>query len=398
VTLNVASRQFAENKYAIYAQLRGTAPVCKAKLSVLNVALVSRYEDCIALLKDPRFVRNRSTATGGGRRSPIPLPRSLALMAYSMIVEDDPAHRRLRGLVSKAFTPRAVARLEPRIEQLTHQLLDAAEKQGTLDLMPAYALPIPVTVIGELVGIAERDRPRFQYSLRAVSQGLSGWSLLRTLLWDLPAAVKFVRELIVRKRAEPQDDLLTALIHAEDAGDRLSEDELVGMVFLLIVAGYETTVHLITNGVAALLAHPEQLARLRAEPALMDSAVEEILRYRGPVQSTKPGYAIEDVILHGVAIRRGTPVFPLLGAANHDPAVFEAPERFDVARTPNHHLAFGHGAHFCLGAQLARLETRIALTTLLARSPDLRLAVAPEALRLQNLPFWHRHQSLPVRL
>jgi cytochrome P450 len=329
---------------------------------------------------------------------PIPMPKSVALMAQSMIVEDDPPHRRLRGLVSKAFTPRAVARLEPRIERLTHELLDAAEKQGTVDLMPAYALPIPVTVIGELVGVSARDMPRFQHSLRAVTTGLSSWSLLRTLFFDLPASVTFVRELIARKRAEPQDDLLTALLEAEEAGDRLSEDELVGMVFLLLVAGYETTVHLITNAVAALLQHPEQLARLRAEPGLLDAAVEEVLRYRGPVQATKPGFALEDVTLHGVTIRKGTPTIPLLGAANHDPTVFPSPEAFDVGRTPNHHLGFGHGAHFCLGAQLARLETRIALETLLERSPGLRLAVPPETLRVQNVPLWHRHASLPVRL
>jgi cytochrome P450 len=394
---NLASRAFAERKYEVYARLREEAPVCHGRIAVLRVALISRYDDCIAMLKDPRFVRNRTTATGG-RRMPIPMPRSVALMAQSMIVEDDPAHRRLRGLVSKAFTPRAVARLEPRIERLTHELLDAAEKQGTVDLMPAYALPIPVTVIGELVGVSARDMPRFQHSLRAVTTGLSSWSLLRTLFVDLPASVTFVRELIARKRAEPQDDLLTALLQAEEAGDRLSEDELVGMVFLLLVAGYETTVHLITNAVAALLQHPEQLARLRAEPGLLDAAVEEVLRYRGPVQATKPGFALEDVTLHGVTIRKGTPTIPLLAAANHDPAVFPSPEAFDVGRTPNHHLGFGHGAHFCLGAQLARLETRIALRSLLERSPRLRLAVPPETLRVRNVPLWHRHASLPVTL
>ena len=392
---NLASRAFADHKVEVYARLRERAPVCHGRIAVLRVALVSRYDDCIALLKDARFVRNRTTATGGSRL-PLPMGRSVALMAQSMIVEDDPAHRRLRNLVSRAFTPRAVARLEPRIEALTQRLLDAVEKHGCADLMAHYALPLPVTVIGELVGVSERDLPRFQHSVRAVTRGLSGWSLLRTLFWDLRRAVSFTRGLIERKRAEPGDDLLTGLIQAEEAGDRLSEDELVSMVFLLIVAGYETTVHLITNGVAALLEHPEQLARLRAEPELLDSAVEEILRYRGPVQGTKPGFPIRDVTLRGVTIRRGTPTVPLLGSANRDPAAFPEPEVFDIARQPNHHLGFGHGAHVCLGAQLARLEARIALRSLLERNPNLRLAVSPEALRLGNVPLWHRYQSLPV--
>jgi cytochrome P450 len=165
-----------------------------------------------------------------------------------------------------------------------------------------------------------------------------------------------------------------------------------------VIAGFETTVHAIANGVLALLQHPEQLARLRAEPALVESAVEEMLRYRGPVHATKPAYAREDLALHGVPIARGTPVIPLLAAANHDPRAFEAPERFDVARTPNRHLGFGHGIHFCLGAPLARMEMRIALTTLLERCPRLRLAVEAKDLRVQNLPLWHRYERLPVRL
>jgi cytochrome P450 len=281
---------------------------------------------------------------------------------------------------------------------LTHELLDVAEQQRIVDLLTAYALPIPVTVISELVGVADEDMPRFRNGVKVLSDGMSGWNLLRTFFWDLPGTVQFVRGLIVRKRANPQDDILTALIQAEEAGDRLTEDELVSMVLLLIFAGYETTVHLITNGVVALLQHPDQLARLRAQPRLMESAVEEILRYNGPVQGTKPGYAREDVTLHGVTIPKGSAVIPLLGAANHDPAVFENPEDFDIARSPNRHLGFGQGIHYCLGAPLARLETRIALTNLLGRHPNLRLAVKPEELQVQNMLLWRRYPRLPVVL
>jgi cytochrome P450 len=396
--IDISSPAFIQHKETYYRWLRAEAPVYKGKLSIISIYLLSRYDDCVAMLKDPRFVRDRTTVTGGKNRLPFPVPKAISLMARSMILEDEPAHRRLRNLVHKAFTPRALARLEGRIAQLTHELLDVAELQGTVDLMQAYALPIPVTVIQELVGVSEADMPRFRSGIRVLSEGFTGWNFLRTIVWDLPATVRFVRELIVRKRADPGDDILTGLIHAEEAGQQLSDDELVSMVLLLILAGYETTVHLITNSVVSLLLHPDQLARLRAEPELAGSAVEEVLRYTGPVQNTKPAYATEDVTLHGVTIPKGAMVMPLLGAANHDPAVFAQPERFDIGRTPNRHLGFGQGIHYCLGAPLARLETRIALTTLLERSPSLRLAVQPEELVLQPVPSWHRYAALPVVL
>jgi cytochrome P450 len=395
--LNVGSQEFADHKYAIYAWLREQAPVYRARVSVLKIYLLSRYDDCVALLKDPRFVRDRSTATGG-RRMPFPMPRSASLLAQSMILEDEPEHQRLRGLVNSAFKPRAIARIEERIERLTHELLDEAEKRGRVDLLSAYCLPIPATVIRELVGVPEEDMRRFGGLMNTVSRGMSGATLFRAFFWELPKAARFMRELIERKRRDPQDDILTGLIQAEENGERLAEDELVSLVFLLVVAGFETTVHGIANGVLALLQHPAQLERLRDEPEKMDSAVEEILRYCGPIHGTKMNYATQDVTLHGVTIPKGAPVIPLLGAANHDPRAFESPEVFDIARTPNRHLGFGHGPHFCLGAQLARMETRLALKALLERNPNLRLAVEPERLELQNLPFWHRHRSLPVIL
>ena len=395
--INVSSKEFTNNKYEYYKRLREEAPVCKGKVSVIDAYFLSRYDDCVNFLKDPRFVRNRTTATGGGR-FPFPLPKSVSLMANSMITEDEPDHHRLRDLVHQAFTRGQLAKLETRIERLTHKLLDEAELQVTVDLKQAYALPIPVTVIQEMVGVADEDMPRFYKGIRALSDGFSGWSLLRTMIWDMPRLSKFVRELIKRKRSNPQDDILTKLIQAEGSGEKLNEDELVAMVFLLIVAGYETTVYLILNSVLTLLQHPDQLARLRFEPELIDSAVEEILRYKGLVQGTKPAYALEDVVLHGVTIPKGAAVMPLLGAANHDPDAFENPEVFDIMRTPNKHLGFGSDIHSCLGAPLARMETKIAIANLIKRNPNLRLAVEPEELELINAPLWHRYKSLPVVL
>ncbi len=395
--INLMDRTFAANRDAYYRWLREEAPVYKGKISLLNAYFVSRYDDCVTVLKDPRFVRNRATATGGGNRMPFPLPKYVSLMAQSMIIEDDPEHRRLRNLVHKAFTPRALAQLSNRIDALTHELLDKAEAQGTLDLKQHYALPIPVTVISEMVGVAKEETPQFGNMMKSmISDGLNGWSLAKMLLWDMRTSTRFVRELIERKRANPADDILTGLIQAEDEGQKLSEDELISMVFLLVVAGYETTVHLITNSVAALLLHPDQLARLRAQLDLMDSTVEEVLRFNGPVQSTKPNYVTEEVTLHGVTIPKGALVMPLLGAANHDPAVFEQPELFDIARTPNRHLGFGQGIHYCLGAPLARSETKIALTNLLERNPNLRLAVEPEALEQLPIPTLVSYKTLPV--
>lgn len=395
--VNVISQAFVNNKYGYYKWLRENEPVHKGKLSILNINLLSRYEDCVNILKDPRIVRNRTTATGGGR-FPIPLPKSVNLMIKSMINEDEPEHRRLRNLVHKAFTPKRLAYLDGRINDLTHELLDRAEQEKEVDLIQAYALPIPVTVIGEMMGVSPDEVPEFAQYMTALTKGFSGPAILKTFLFDMPKAIRFCRALIAKKRLNPANDILTGLIHAEEGGDRLNEDELIAMVFLLIVAGYETTVHLITNAVQSLLTHPDQLRLLRDSPDLIDTAVEEFNRFNGPIQGTKLGYATEDIVLHGVTIRKGSPIVPLLGSGNHDPAVFENPEQFDITRSPNRHLGFGQGIHYCLGAPLARIETKIAVQNLLARNPNLRLAVPADALELQKIPLWHRYKSLPVRL
>jgi cytochrome P450 len=393
--LNMGDAHFTNNKYEYYRYLREHMPVSKGRISVVKVNMLSRYDDCLALTKDPRFGRDKSTITGGSRM-PFPVPKSVELIALSMIMEDDPKHRRLRNLVQKAFSPKALASMEGRIEGITHQLMDEALAVGQVNLQQQYALQIPVTVIGEMVGVTAEEMPQLQKSLRVLTNGLSGWNIFRTIAWDLRQASKYMRSLIVKKRQNPADDILTALIEAEEEGDRLTEDEIVSMLFLLIIAGYETTVHLITNGVQALLTHPDELARLRQHPEHMGSAVEEILRFCGPVHGTKMNYAKEDVEIAGVVIPKGEAVIPLLGSANHDAKVFDDPETFNITRDPNRHLSFSQGNHFCLGAFLARMETKIALRTLLERSPNLRLAVPPEDLKMQSLPFWHRHDGLPV--
>jgi len=396
----MGSPDFAQHKYDWYRWMLEEAPVCQGKIGPMKIHLVSRYEDCRMVLTDERFLRNRGRAKGKEDASPLPfpLPKSVMAIARSMILEDDPEHRRLRNLVSKAFTAHAVARLSDRVEELSSRLLDDLEEKKEVDLLEAYSRPIPTRIIAELVGLADSDVDEFDTSLHVLTKGLSGIGILRTLLWDLRATNKFVRKLISHKRTEPGEDILSGLIEAEEEGDRLGEDELVAMVFLLIIAGFETTLHLITNGVRTLLENPDQLERLRADPELWDSAVEEIVRHRGPVHGTKLQYAKEDIVLHGTKIDRGSPIMPMLAAANHDPRVFEDPDAFDIARSPNHHLGFGFGMHFCLGKQLALMETRIALKNLFDRKPDLRLAVDSSELSIVNVPGWHRHESLPVLL
>jgi cytochrome P450 len=395
--INLNDKWFFDNDTACYDWLRENEPVYRGRLSFLRVWMLSRHEDCEWLLKDDRFVRNRSTATGGSRM-PFPLPKSIALLAESMIQQDDPEHRRLRNLVRKAFTPQALKKIQGRVEEVTDELIaELAEGDPDVNLMEAYALPIPVTVIREMVGVSDEDMPKFQNLMKSLTSGLSGLTILKTFAIDMPKVVGFVRELVRKKRNNPGDDILTGLIQAEEEGELLTEDELVSLVFLLVVAGFETTVHLISNGVRILLEHPESLARLQGEPELMDTALEEILRLAGPVQGTKMQFAREPVTVHGVTIPKGAPVVPLFGAANRDPRVFENPDTFDITRSPNKHLSFGHGYHYCLGANLAKLETRVALSRLFRRFPDLALA-DPAALKRQPMPLWKRLEGLPVRL
>ncbi len=399
--ISLSDSDFSENKYDWYRWMLEEAPVTQGKIAMIKVMMVARYADCRMVLKDDRFMRNRGRAKGKAAANPlpIPMPRSVAAIATSMIQQDDPEHRRLRNLVNKAFTPRAVGVLEPRVEELSHQVLDRLEKQGgELDLIQEYARFIPTRVIAEMLGLKDGELEPFEQSLRVLTEGFTGMAIMRTLFWDLRKTSNIVRDIIERKRRDPGDDILSALIEAEEDGDRLSEDELLAMVFLLAIAGFETTMHLITNSVRTLLEEPAALDQLRADPELWPSAVEELVRHRGPVHGTKTQWAKEDVELHGVTIKRGTPVMPLLGAGNHDPRVFENPDQFDITRSPNPHLGFGFGMHFCLGAQLARMETRVALQSLFERNPDLHLAVDPSELRIVNMPGWHRHAAMPVRL
>ena len=304
VAPDLASPAFKANPYPFYARLRAEAPVWRATLRDRRTAwLVTRYEDVARVLKDDTFAKDKLNAMDPEQRAKTPwVPGFLKPLERNMLDLDDPDHVRLRALVSKAFTPRLIERLRGRIEALCEELLDAMERErgrkGGTDLVAGYALPLPATVIAELLGVPAEDHARFhRWSNRLVSVS-SGRDMLRAL----PAALSFVRylrKLVERRRADPEDDLITALIRAEEAGDKLSEDELLAMAFLLLVAGHETTVNLIASGTLALLEHPEQTERLRRDPSLIKPAVEELLRYTSPVEMATERYAREDTEIEG---------------------------------------------------------------------------------------------------
>ena len=394
-SIELNTPEFLADPFPFYSRLRREAPVYRAHMSYAGDAefyLLARYRDCVDLTTDHRF---RRVVQGC---EPVPMPKALRFMSTEMmILQDDPAHTRLRKLVSRAFTPRSVARLTNRVEVVTSELLGRFRPGQQIELKDDYALPIPVTVISEMVGVDEADRPQFHDGMKLIMDGVARYGLEETAA-KMEGLIDFIRELIERRRAAPAEDIMTGLIRASEDGDTLSDDEVVAMVFLLVVAGYETTYNLITNAIATLLTHGEQLQLLRAHPDLITSAVEEILRYTGTIGGTKPNYAAEDVEWHGVTIPRGAPVIPLLASANRDPDEFHQPDDFDIARNPNHHIAFSKGAHFCLGANLARMETRVAITNLITRFPNLRLAVEPTDLTFAPVPFWRRLNELPVVL
>ncbi|MFG2555628.1 cytochrome P450 [Streptomyces sp. NPDC048581] len=354
---------FRENPHPVYARLRERGPVHRVRLPdwQSDVWLVVGHEEGRAALADQRLSKDGAKI---GFKS-----LEEELIGKNLLATDPPQHTRLRGLISRAFTMRRVEELRPRIQRITDDLLDDMLPRGRADLVEALAYPLPLTVICELLGVPELDRVEFRkMSTEAIAPTSPGSEV------DAFVALgAYFTDLIEDKRcAGPSGDLLSDLIRttAED-GDRLSPDELRGMAFILLIAGHETTVNLITSGVHALLTHPGQLAALRADMTLLDGAVEEMLRHEGPVETATFRYAAEPLEIAGVAIEKGEPVLVGLTAANRDASRYAAPDTFDIRRDTRGHVAFGHGIHYCLGAPLARLEARTAIRSLLERAPDL---------------------------
>jgi cytochrome P450 len=393
------SDAFRAETYATFARMRDQDPVlCQPGIDgETPIWFVTRYEDAESvLLDDERFVRDPRLALSSEQLAG-ELPPFVPFIDSNMLNRDGDDHRRLRRLVSKVFTPRIVERLRPRIQEIADTLIDRVSTDGEMELVSAFAFPLPITVIAELLGVPVADRERFrEWSAAMVSPALAAAELEQADA-SLTAFVDYLRVLFGERRHEPGQDLVSALVAVEDGGDTLSEEELSSMVALLIVAGHETTVSLIGNATLALLTNPEQRTALERDPALLPRAIEELIRYDGPVERTLVRWAAVDVELRGEKIRRGDSVIVILGAADRDPERFEEPDRLDLAaERETRHLGFGRGPHFCLGAPLARLEAEIALGTLLRRLPGLRLAVAPDELRWRPVPLLRSLVALPV--
>lgn len=382
--------------YPVYQQLRTTDPVHWDERA--RAWILTRYDDVTAALRDQRFSNNRGEmftkmVAGTG------LEQLFERAGDSMMGSDAEKHARLRGLVSKAFTPRAVEAQTIQIQELVDRLLDAVEPRGRMDVIAEFAYPLPVTVICQMLGVPASDLHRFKKWSDDLSVLVGGGPAV-IHLDDYRQAQKSGSELrgywldkVAGYRGKPQNTLLSAMAQAEEAGDRLSQEELIGNATLLLTAGHETTTNLIGNGVLALLRHPEQFQKLKNNPALVENAVEEMLRYDGAVQFTQR-VVKEDLTLRGHTLRKGQHLFLGLGAAAHDPEANPNPHQFDVTRRDIKHVTFGAGPHFCLGAPLARLEARIAFTTLARRLPNLRLDEKPLE-RRQNFNL-HGFLSLPV--
>ena len=391
--LNVFDLGFRSDPYPTYAALREQDPVHRTGMGAWALL---RYRDCALALTDPRF--GSQSPPELRTSSALPDDHPLVVLGNSMLFLDPPEHTRLRGIVSRTFTRRAVDALVPRVERLVDELCDVAAQRGEIDVVDDFAYPLPISVMCELLAIPDDDVAGF----RQWSRDLAGVVDIPTDLGVIARGAKagewfidYFHDLIPKRRATPGDDLLSALIAAEDEGGRLSHDELLATCVQLVFAGHETTQNLISNGLLALLQQREQFERLHEDPALIRTGIEELLRYDSPAQ-VSARWAKTDVEIEGRVIKPGEPVLVFLGAGNRDPEQFDDPDSVDVGRTENKHLSFGGGVHFCLGGPLARMEARIAIAELVRRLPDMQL-VDPNPPRRPTLAL-RGLASLPVRV
>jgi len=392
VTFNPLSAALRENPYGVYHRLQQKDPVHWSQL--VQGWVLSRYDDVSAMMRDPRFSAEREN----NAMVPVDEEAGPFLRAFSrtMLFRDPPDHTRLRTLVSKAFTPRAIEAMRPRIAQIVEELLDAVQDQGRMDIIGDLAFPLPVIVIAEMLGVPSKDRAKFKRWSDDLGEGLEPLlsdDQLRRANEATLQLTEYFRRIIHQRRLAPRDDLISAMCAAEQNGDALSEEELFSACILLLGAGNETTTNLIGNGMLALLRNPDQLRRLCDDPSRIGGAVEELLRYDSPVQMSGRA-ALQDVQIGDKTVRKGQFVTVLFGAANRDATQFSEPDRLDIGRAAGRHMAFGYGIHFCLGAPLARVEGQIAIAALLRRMPDVRLSA--QRPRWRSTVLLRGLQRLPV--
>jgi cytochrome P450 len=395
-SFNLTDRAFLADPYPVFHQMRDLAPVYRhvGIASQRVFWFLTRYHDVQQALRDPHLGRQVE-------RLPADLAAfhrrweqdELAMVRRNVFNLDPPDHTRLRRLLAPAFGARTVASIKDSIHQVVDDLVSAMAAADEVDLIRAVALPLPIRIIAELLAFPVDDWAQLQKWSDGMLRSRDRNQFRRCGM----EFIDYVNRKIDERRAAPGEDLLSQLIQAVELGDRLSQDELVSTVFQLLLAGDETTVNLIGNGMLELLRHPDQLGRLRAQPELLDSTVEEMMRYNGPVGHSRPLFALADVEYGGTLIPLGDIVVPVLQAANRDPAIFPQPDVFDIGRSPNRHLGFGYGTHFCLGAELARLQVRAVVDAVVRRFPDLALAVDPADLEWTPNLFVRGVRQLPVR-
>lgn len=395
-----APEMFAD-PFPRYAELRRSAPVSVVKhRETRNQTsfMLTRYDDVMTLHTDPRFSSDAIKHSPAGKLVRF-APKIFRLLTDSMVFKDDPDHKRLRALVNKAFTPKMVQRMNDDVQRLVDELVDRLAAKGTVDLVTDLAVPLPLSVIATMMGVGAAERDEFLEAIERLTTSATGSGL--DMLRTLPTAqrmAKLFQRLADERRADPDDGLITALVRASDGEDRLADHEVVAMIFLLLLAGHDTTSNLISSSVLALLDHPEQLQRLREDPAIADTAVEELLRFTAPVPCGVTRTMVDDIEVAGTTIPRGASVLGMIISANRDEAVFDDPDALDLGRTPNRHISFAFGSHYCLGNQLARMEGRMALTALAQRFDRIELAVPREQLRWKPTQSLRGLRSLPLSL
>ncbi|MDX3078562.1 cytochrome P450 [Streptomyces sp. NPDC088354] len=391
--------EFRVDPHPVYAALRQAAPVCPMRPPHgVETYLITRYDDARAALADPRLSKDMYGAMDAYQRI---FGDSSVALDDNMLFSDPPKHTRLRRIVNSAFTPRRVEALRPRIQRVADELLDRCPTREPVDLLPRFAFPLPLNVICELLGVPESEREQARHWSATVAQTGFGPEARRALEAAEGALRDYLVELVARKRAHPGDDMMSALVRAQDEGGAMTDHELISTAWVLLFAGHKTTAYLIGNAVHHLLAHPDQAAAVTRDPELWPRAVEEVLRFEGSVENATFRYAAEDVQIRDTLIPKGALVQIAIASANRDPAAFEDPDRFAVTRgDAGSHVAFGHGPHYCVGAPLARLETRIALATLFGRFPHVAPGTPPGRARWLTVPFpaFRGLAELPVTL
>jgi len=401
-TLDIKSPSFKANPYPVYARLRAEQPVfpLRSGMRGQKTWLVTRYDDVNNLLRDDEhFAKDPKNAMTPEQYAKAPkLPGLFKALSRGLLQIDPPDHTRLRALVHKSFTPRLVEKMRAETETLTNELLDRAlAEKGTVDFIEAYALPIPVTIIGRILGVPAKDNPKFHRWTQAfVSVGSGGPGAVFAMS-GLLQLMNYLKKVIQERMREPQDDLISALVQAREADDQLTEDEILSLAFIVISAGHETTVNLIASGTLALLQHRDQWDRLASDPTISRTGVEELLRFVTPAETATERYARQDIDIAGTTVPRGELVLGVIASANRDERRFDNGEALDLGRSDNKHLSFGQGIHYCVGAPLSRLEGQIAFQTLVTRAPNLRLAVPADQLQWRSSLVLRGLKALPVR-